>query len=124
MKKIVGLLCIFTFIITACGTSESLQITDPNQTIEVNAGDEFTIVIESNPTTGYHWEIVGELKNLEFISRDYQASEPITTGSGGIDVWTFKAIASGEAQITLGYYPPYEDPEPPQQTAIFIVTVK
>lgn len=124
MKKLVGLLCIFTFIITACGGSKPLQITDPTQTIEVNAGDEFTIVIESNPTTGYHWEIVGELNNIEFVSRDYQASEPITTGSGGIDVWTFKAIASGEAQITLGYYPPYEDPEPPQQTITFDVKVK
>lgn len=124
MKKLVGLLCIFTFIITACGASEPLQITDPTQTIEVNAGDEFTIVIESNPTTGYHWEVVGELNNIEFVSRYYQPSEPITTGSGGIDVWTFKAIASGEAQITLGYYPPYEDPEPPQQTITFDVKVK
>ncbi|HCK65362.1 MAG TPA: hypothetical protein DHW49_03780 [Anaerolineae bacterium] len=124
MKKIVSLLFIFAFIISACGGSEPLQITDPTQTIEVNAGEEFTIVIESNPTTGYHWEIMSELSNVEFISKDYQAEEPITTGSGGVDLWTFKAISTGEALITLGYYPPYEDPEPPQQTTTFVVTVK
>jgi predicted secreted protein len=67
---------------------------------------------------------VGELNNIEFVSKEYQPSEPITTGSGGIDVWTFKAINSGEAQITLGYYPPFEEPEPPQQTITFDVKIK
>jgi inhibitor of cysteine peptidase len=124
MKKILSLLFIFTFIISACKANRPLKITDPAQAIEVNTGDEFTIVIESNPTTGYHWEIMGELSNVEFVSKDYQAEEPIATGSGGVDMWTFKAISTGEAQITLGYYPPYEDPEPPQQTITFVVKVK
>jgi inhibitor of cysteine peptidase len=123
MKKILFLLFIAIFIISAC-RSAFLQISDPAQPIEVKAGDEFTIVIESNPTTGYHWEIIGELDNVEYISKDYRADQPVLTGSGGVDVWTFKAISSGEARITLGYYPPSNDPETPQQTATFVVTVK
>lgn len=124
MKKILLTIFITMLVISACGANAPLQITDPAQPIEVNAGEEFTIVIESNPTTGYHWEIIGELDNIEFVSREYRADEPVLTGSGGVDVWTFKAIATGEARITLGYYPPYEEPEPPQQTATFVVTVK
>lgn len=120
MKK--NLLFVFiATLLTACGGN---QITDSNRAIEVNAGKEFTIVIESNPTTGYHWEIIGELENIEFVSKEYQASQPITTGSGGVDVWTFKAISVGETQITLGYYPPSNDLESPEQTATFVVIVK
>lgn len=124
MKKILLIIFITMFVISACGADAPLQITDRAQPIEVNAGEEFIIVIESNPTTGYHWEIMGELDHLEFVSKDYRADEPVLTGSGGVEVWTFKAVATGEAQITLGYYPPYEEPEPPQQTATFVVTVK
>lgn len=124
MKKNLFLLFTFMFLLSACSGNSSLKISDPAQPIEVTAGDEFTIVIESNPTTGYHWEIMGELSNIELISKNYQADEPVTVGSGGIDVWTFKAISAGETRITLGYYPPYEDPEPPQQTITFVVTVK
>lgn len=123
MKKNISILVIILFILTACANTP-LQITDPTKTIEVKTGEQFTIVIESNPTTGYHWEMMNELDYIEFISKDYQADEPMLTGSGGVEVWTFKAISVGEAQITLGYYPPYEDPKPPQQTTTFVVTVK
>lgn len=111
-------------LIAACG---SPQVTDPQQPIEAGIGKEFSIVLESNPTTGYHWEIVGELDPtlVEFVKNDYTStSDPNLVGGGGLDVWTFRAINAGEAQVTLGYYPPSNDPVDPQQTATFTVIVK
>ncbi|MBI2331997.1 MAG: protease inhibitor I42 family protein, partial [Chloroflexi bacterium] len=47
--------------------------------------------------TGYHWEFVGEPDGnvIEFVSSDYKADEPVLPGSGGVEVWTFKAVSAG-----------------------------
>lgn len=134
MKNILPILVIASFLMAACGgknaqpSSEpaALQTTDPASPLSANAGNEFKIVLESNASTGYHWEIVGELDKsiVEFVSRDYQGSEPVMPGSGGKDVWTFKAVSAGKTEITLGYYPPSNNPVTPQQTMTFTVTVK
>ena len=126
------LLCVVALLLAACGGKATepppggITVSDPGKSIEVSAGNEFKIVIESNPSTGYHWELIGDLDAaiLEFVSKDYRASEPVMPGSGGNDVWVFKALAAGEATITLGYYPPSNDPVEPAQTVTFTVVVK
>ncbi len=133
MKRLFFLLVIAMLAITACNGrateapgSEELIISEPGKSIEVTAGNEFKIIIESNASTGYHWELVGELDEsiVKFIKRDYQASEPVMPGSGGKDVWVFQAVAAGETTITLGKYPPSNDPVDPTQTVIFTIIVK
>jgi predicted secreted protein len=110
-------------MLTAC--SNTVSITDPSKPIEVKAGNEFQIVVEANPTTGYHWEIVGELDgSLQLVSREYNGSQPAAVGSGGVDIWKFKAATPGQVSITLGYYPPSNEPTDPQQTTTFMVIVK
>ena len=126
MKKYPLFLLAVFLVLSACGGSQTLQISDPATPIEVTAGSEFQIVVESNPSTGYHWEVVGELDSdlVEFVSRDYAGAEPAMPGSGGLEVWTFKAVSAGEGQITLGYHPPSNEPTDPQQIVAFTVTVK
>lgn len=99
-------------------------LTDPSQPIEVEAGETFHIFLDTNPSTGYHWEIIGDLNGVEFISTEYTADEPAAPGTGGVDVWTFKAVSSGETQITLGYFPPATDAAEPHQTVTFDIVVK
>lgn len=128
MKKILSLLALSILVLSACGekNEDIFQISDPAKQLEASAGSEFKIIIESNPSTGYHWELVEDLDEnaVQFVSREYRASEPVLAGSGGVDVWVFKAIAPGETSITLGYYPPSNDPIDPQQIVEFVVTVK
>ncbi len=96
-------------------------LTDPSQLISVNAGDIFMIVVESNPSTGYHWEMISpEDGHLEIVSRDYTASEPVMPGSGGVEVWTLKAVTSGETQLVLGNYPPGDDTSHEQEKSFTI----
>jgi len=106
-------------------TMENFDATDPDKPVEVSAGNEFNIVVQANPTTGYHWELMGELDGnvVEFISKDYNPDEPVLVGSGGVDIWNFKAAGSGETTITLGSYSPSNDAEP-EQTLTFTVIVK
>ena len=128
MTKILLLAILATISLSACDRSKStLTITDPQQPIKAETGSEFTIVLESNPTTGYHWDIVGGLDQsvVGFIKSEYtSASDPNLVGGGGLDVWTFKSVNAGETQITLGYYPPSNEPVDPQQTVTFTVIVK
>ena len=131
MKNLFFLLVIATLILTACNGKptespvDKLIISEPGKSIEVTAGNEFKIVIESNPSTGYHWELIGNLDDavIQFVSKDYRASEPVMSGSGGQDVWVFKAITPGETTITLGNYPPAQG-EPAAQEVTFTIIVK
>ncbi len=126
------ILIIASILLGACtGTPEpnepaGLQISDPAKALEAATGDDFKIVIESNPTTGYHWELMNEPEAnvVILVSNEYKGDEPVITGSGGVEVWTFKAVSPGETQITLGYYPPSNEPTDPQQTVTFTVKVK
>lgn len=125
MKRILIATLVFALLLSACGSADKPN--DPLVSIEASAGKEFKVVLESNPTTGYHWEIVGELDSnvVEFVSKDYKStSDPNLVGGGGLDTFVFKAVGAGETTITLGYYPPSNDPVEPEKTEIFTVTVK
>jgi len=129
MKKLLTILFASALTLAACrgnpteSTLEPLNISDAGKTIEVTAGNEFKIIIESNPSTGYHWDLVGALDEsiVQFVSRDYRADEPVIPGSGGKDVWVFQALAAGETTITLGYFPPGVDGTPAQEVTFTIV---
>jgi inhibitor of cysteine peptidase len=128
MTKILFLFILIAAALSACSekNDDIFQISDPAKQLEASAGSEFKIIIASNPSTGYHWELVDELDEtlVQFVSREYRASEPALAGSGGVDVWVFNAVSPGETSITLGYYPPANDPVDPQQIVEFVVTVK
>jgi predicted secreted protein len=129
MKKITLLITLIFILLSACGRNDksTLKVSDPQQAIVVDAGGEFTVVLEANPTTGYRWNIAGDLEQgmVKLVKNEYvSTSDPSMVGGGGLDVWTFKALRQGETQVTLGYYPPSNDPTDPQQTTTFTVTVK
>lgn len=132
MKKIPAILFAFALALAACSGkaaepgTELLNISEPGKSIEVTAGNEFKIVIDSNPSTGYHWDRIGDLDEsiVQFVSSEYRAAGPAMPGSGGREVWTFKAVAPGETTVVLGYYPPSNDPVEPAQTVTFTIIVK
>ena len=137
MKRIYILLVV-TILLTGCAASSSTPIptlpptteaqnslpepTDHTQLITVKAGETFDLVLPSNPSTGYHWEIIPELDEMivQFASRDFVAELPVMPGSGGMDVWTFRAVNAGDTTIVLGYYPPGNDTDPEENVTFSI----
>ena len=99
--------------------------TDPTQLILVPPGGAFDIVLSSNSSTGYRWQLVRELDAtiVQLVGQTYIAQQPIIAGSGGVDVWTFSAVAQGETTVELGYYPPANDTQP-EETVIYSVRVE
>jgi inhibitor of cysteine peptidase len=106
VKKIIALIFAVTLmgsLIVGCNGTETY--TDPEQTISVNAGDEFIITLDSNPTTGYDWVENHDNSMLSLVYDKYKPDEVPAglVGSGGTQYYRFKALKTGETEITLIY---------------------
>ena len=134
-------LWLVTGLLTGCATSSSTptptlppiaetpstlpEPTDHTRLITVTAGETFDLIVPSNFSTGYRWDIIPELnvKIVEPVGQNYIAEQPVMPGSGGVDVWTFRAVNAGETTIVLGYYPPGNDTDP-EETVTFSIRVE
>lgn len=98
---------------------------DPTQLILVTAGESFELILPSNPSTGYRWDLIAELdvNIVELVGQNYVAQQPVIPGSGGVEVWTFRAVNAGGTTIELGYYSPGNETEP-DETVIFSIQVE
>jgi inhibitor of cysteine peptidase len=107
------------------GGGKSLEFTDPSVPIVVNSGDEFVIVLDSNPTTGYSWAVAGQTdpRVVEIVGSNYVAPDTELVGAPGKDYWTFKAAGKGNTSITLEYGRPWEQDQPPADQMTFQVEV-
>lgn len=107
---------------TAPGTTVPGAITDPSVPIEATVGEEFTITVASNPTTGYTWTVTGEPADSIAVP----VGEPTSTagsmpGEGGTETFTFKASGPGTTTITLTYarsFAPEDDPTVQEYTLV------
>jgi len=93
--------------------------------IKVKVGQEFNITLESNPTTGYQWQLAKQLDRsiVELVRSEYRPSESGLLGAGGIEVWTFKAVKSGTAEISFEYVRSWETDVPPIKEKSFGIIV-
>jgi predicted secreted protein len=92
--------------------------------IEAVVGQDFVIVLDSNPSTGFSWRLASPLPDmLKLKDKRYIANEPRLIGSGGTEEWTFKPVRSGKATITFEYIRPWEKEVSPQKKRRFSIVV-
>ena len=113
-------------------TKKPAQYTKDNAdtTIEALLGSEFALVLESNPTTGYKWQLADPLNESvvtlviqEYVQTKVKEGEN-TAGAGGEETWTFRAVGEGETEISLKYVRSWEAGSPSDETVTFTVNVK
>lgn len=92
----------------------------------MKGGDEFVLTLESNPTTGYRWQLAEKPDEniVKLVSSEYKATGTKLVGAGGNDVWTFRAEGKGKTTINLIYVRPWEKDAPPAKTAAVIIIVQ
>lgn len=106
------------------------QFAVSDSVIEVAKGEEFTIVLDSNPTTGYSWRLARPLDEdiLMLIGSEYLQPTPSSKtpvmGAGGREVWSFRALSPGQAEISLEYVRAWEKGSRPAESAAFRVVVR
>jgi inhibitor of cysteine peptidase len=114
--------------LAGCGSSKKSETAGTVSSMKVTAGQDFTISLQSNPTTGYQWQLDGPLdeKVVKYVSKEYKADQSGGTenvGAGGVEVWTFKAVGKGGADIKMKYVRPSEKGAKPAEQRVFKVTV-
>lgn len=111
----------------ACGNDDSTSIdfSDPGTSYAVAVGDEFTITLESNLTTGFEWtlETPPPADVLQLVDEAYIAPDTDLVGAPGYQELTFRAIGDGSTYIELWYVRPFDDPPDPDDRAQYEVIV-
>jgi inhibitor of cysteine peptidase len=126
----------------ACGGKNESPTPTPTPTLnEVNVdasfngsetalaiGELLIVTLDSNKTTGYSWNL-SAISNTSVIAKAGDAeyinptpTDPLITGQGGQEVWTFEALAAGTANISMKYIRPWEqNPEPANTFDITVI---
>lgn len=111
----------------ACGSAESGPlVTEDNAEFVVSIGDEFTIVLEANVTTGFSWQLETPLDEsiLVHVDDDYIAPGTDAVGSPGKQELTFRAVGNGSTRIDLWYIRSFDSPPDPAEKDSFPVIVE
>jgi inhibitor of cysteine peptidase len=119
-------LLLLTGLFSGCSSQsqQAKEYTDPTQGIEVSAGSQFIIVLESNPTTGFKWEASFDTSLLKLTKSDYKQSEtkPGLVGAGGKEYFTFEGLKKGIDKIIMTYKRSWEQGSANQK--VFNVVIK
>ena len=101
--------------------------------ITAELGTQFALLLESNPTTGYGWQLAEPLDEslVILVSKEYEQSKESTAsegeemvGVGGEDVWTFRAVGEGKTEISLKYVRSWEPSSPDDETITITVNIE
>jgi len=119
----IGTLVLAVCLTAGCTKPVKLTKADDGGQVVLKQGQELTIALEANPTTGYKWE-PAECDASVLAQQGepvYAASKPAQPGSGGETTWRFTAQTKGKTALRLVYRRPWEEDTEPAQT--FAVTV-
>jgi predicted secreted protein len=94
--------------------------------IEVELGKLLVVMLESNPSTGYQWELIKKNESIlkQFGQTEFKPSEtysPQVVGAGGWDIFHFKAVSAGQTTLELVYHRSWEEAEPLKTFSIQVI---
>lgn len=113
-------------IFSGCGSREHLATAADNESeIRLRTGETLTVRLESNPTTGYSWQVM-EFDNSVLRQDGDPEYKPSPgsdgqVGAGGEETLRFKALGPGKTRLTLGYMRPWEDLPPIETFTIQVI---
>ena len=142
MKTAILLISIAVFFVAlffvACSKSKNETPSNPSaekfvdvdeelngKTVHVLPGEAIRVKLRSNPSTGFSWAL-GPIEDgmFETSGESEFAADPHREGEagyGGCEIWTFKAVQSGETEISLFYARSWEDKEPAKTFELHVV---
>jgi len=121
----VSLLALSFMVSGTVAAQDTSNVAHHNPIKIVKVNKEFRIVLPSNPTTGYSWMTKFDPNYLQLVNSTYIAypTRPGIVGSGGIQIFTFKAIKPGNTEITMQYQRPWAETVPPLKEVKYDVII-
>jgi len=94
--------------------------------MEVVAGEVFDLTLQSNPTTGFRWDLAGPVDEavVSLVEHRYMPPAKQIPGRGGSEVWSFRAVGPGETDIVLVYARSWEKGKPPARRMVYHIVVE
>jgi len=105
--------------------SQPLVFQDPGVPIKISPGQEFSIALTSNPSTGFGWKMTlpVDQKTIKPLGSGYVAPQKMLMGAPGEEVYKFKAMTPGETKADFVYERPWERKTTPPRK-IFTILVE
>lgn len=107
MKKTILFVALITILLlTAIACQSNIkQFSSPAEEIDIKNGEQFSVVLESNPTTGYQWSAQYDKEIIKLIDDKY---EPLNknqqiVGAPGKQMFVFKALKKGKTELKFEY---------------------
>nr|MBC7245253.1 protease inhibitor I42 family protein [Chloroflexota bacterium] len=97
---------------------------DTGSMLELRVGDKFDVVLDANPTTGYQWELAGEVRVVQQVGEPEFVPDSNALGAGGKMTIHFQAVAAGEEWLRLVYHRSWEQRVAPAKTFELYILVK
>lgn len=128
MRPFLLVVLLAALAVSACSDDSAgsavLSEDESGSEILIEAGEQFEVRLDSNPSTGHSWEIAEEvrLESVELRSRGHEPAETELVGASGEDVFVFEAIGGAEI-LRLEYIRPFDEPVVPKRVVEYIVRV-
>jgi inhibitor of cysteine peptidase len=114
-------------LVGSCGGDDAstslLDETDTGSKTALDVGDRLEVELESNPTTGYRWELAPLPEGLVLVSSDVEEPGGSLVGAPGTQVFVFDAVAAGEGILRFEYVRPFDDPVIAEKIVEFVLTI-
>jgi predicted secreted protein len=131
MKKNLAIILILILLVSfgqLISKPKGKVFNDIKKPIVVKVGEEFTIKLQSNHTTGYEWMLVEEFESapIEFVDKEYitKKAPKMMTGVGGFEYWKFKAVKKGLMILKMKEARPSDPSGPASVSLAFNIEVK
>ncbi len=127
--RVLGLTLAVVVGLSACAANTkqvSVDATYSGKQAQAAVGDTVVVTLDSNPSTGFKWELtrLSDTNVLKMADNKFEAPAKVIPGAGGKEVWTFKALAAGTCSIRMEYSRPWTGGEKAMQVFELTVVVK
>jgi inhibitor of cysteine peptidase len=124
-------LAVMSVVVASCGDAGSdsesdrrvVGIDDRGAEIELAVGDEFELRLESNPTTGYRWQVAEQPDAVTLVDDGFEEPDTDLVGAPGVEYFVFRGAAAGSGDLRMEYVRSFDDPPVPAETAEYRLLV-
>lgn len=103
MKKIISIVLVLMMLTGVFAETKDLLVSSELPFELEQNGDEFTIILEGNPTTGYEWTwTINDKNHVELLDETYDSASSLI-GAGGKYSFKFKVLSEGVSTIDFEY---------------------
>ncbi|HUS44292.1 MAG TPA: protease inhibitor I42 family protein, partial [Ilumatobacteraceae bacterium] len=101
-------------LLAACGDDGGstlvLDEADSLSEVSLDVGDRLDVELESNPTTGFSWELDPLPDGLQLVSSDFDEPAGSLVGAAGTQVFVFDVVGPGNGILRFEYVRVFDDP--------------